>query len=199
MNFLIALLTILATETLQANEVSYTDKAFHDIALKVNVPESLLRSICWAESKHQPDAYNHGDGKGNNHAFGICQVLYETAKGYGLNDDRCLGDFSSKNRRAYKNCRLFGIKTNIYYAAKYLRYQLDRYDDSWISAIAAYNSGSLKICKTGKVFRKKDNTVLYTCVKGGLLNQRYVDRILQHLNEFYYSGVQYEDQFLGQD
>lgn len=165
----------------------YIDKSIKKAAKKVGVPYKLLDAVCYAESRHTPNAYVFSDGGTiTNHAFGMCQVLYNTAGEYGFVDDRCAGDFRyRKFQRNYKNCKLFGPYTNAYYAAKYLKKQLKRYNGSWINAIAAYNSGSVRICKTGWVYRNyKDakgkwrKTKLYKCEKGGLLNQRYVDRVL---------------------
>ena len=158
-------------------------EALKRAAKKVGVPPELLKAICTAESNLRPSAYVHADGGDENSAFGMCQILYRTARGMGFKGDSCLGKDFNKLPRTYKNCNLFGPYTNSYWAARYLKYQLNRYNGSWISAIAAYNTGSLKICKTGKVIRKKDRKVLYTCQKGGLYNQRYVDRVLRALQE----------------
>lgn len=190
--YLHTILIILLTSTAYAGDDSvseaYIDEAFQTISTEVGVPPSLLRAICWSESKHDPEAFNHGDGAGNNHAFGICQVLHSTAREFGFRDDNCYKSFDIlpgpvKTSRKYKDCKLFGVKTNITYAAKYLKSKLDKYDNSWISAIAAYNTGILRTCKTGKVLRVKDRSVLYTCKRGGILNQKYVDGVIKALDE----------------
>lgn len=171
----------LSSWTVQAgSEISegYIDEAFDTVAADVGVPVKLLRAICWSESRLNPEAYNFGDGSGMNHAFGICQVLHTTAKSFGFKDDNCYKDFSSTSH-TYRDCKLFGVQTNIKYAALYLRSKLEKYDNSWISGIAAYNTGILRSCKKGLVHRLKDNKVIYTCKVGGLLNQKYVDRVLE--------------------
>jgi len=153
-------------------------------AEKVGVPKKLLRAICAAESGLKPWAYRYGDGGSQrNSAFGICQVLHSTAKAYGFRDENCYKDFRNSyfRERNYKACKLFGPYTNSLIAARYLKYQLKRYDGSWISAIAAYNSGSLRICKNGKVRDRMTRKILYRCKKGGLLNQKYIDRVLRIL------------------
>ena len=159
------------------------DAAFARASKEERVPEDLLRAICWAESRHDTTAYSFGDGTGNNHAFGMCQILHSTARQYGMKDDRCYSDFTNSASRSYKDCKLFGAYTNAKYAARYLRSIMDRYDNSTISSIAAYNSGTPKTCKTGRVYRAKDHTLLYHCHKGGLMNQPYVDRVLEAMHE----------------
>lgn len=170
----------------------YIDEVFARVSKEEKIPEKLLRAVCWSESKFNPEAYNHGDGTGMNHAFGICQVLYKTATEFGFKDANCERSFLDvededgslkKTSRSYKDCKLFGVYTNVVYGAKFLKSRLQMYDDSWISAIAAYNTGSVKICKTGKVYRAKDHTLLWKCKKGGILNQKYVDDVLQALQE----------------
>lgn len=190
--FLIALMVILSSKAFSKEEeitASYIEEAFKSGAQEVGVPLVLLKAICWSESKYNPKSFNFGDGSGNNHAFGICQVLHSTAREHGFKDENCYRDFSEVQApvkgpdRNYHGCKLFGVKTNIHYAALYLKDRLDAYDQSWISAIAAYNTGSLRTCKTGKVYRVKDHSFLYTCKKGGLLNQKYVDGVLEALKE----------------
>lgn len=192
--FITLLMLIVSSKAFSGEESispEYIDTAFRKAATDVGVPLVLLKAICWSESKYDPKAYNHGDGTGSNHAFGICQVLHSTAREFGFKDENCYRDFSSVRPpladsalpRSYKGCKLFGVQTNIHYAAKYLKSKMNAYDNSWISSIAAYNTGSLRICKTGKVYRAKDKSFLYTCKKGGLLNQKYVDGVLEALKE----------------
>lgn len=189
---LIACLVLSEKATARDLAPKYLDDVFTRVAEEEGVPVKLLRAICWAESRHEPEAYNQGDGKGNNHAFGICQVLHSTARGMGFSDPNCLKDFSDRTgkdgkliraSRTAKDCQLFGSYTNIKYGAKYLKEKLDQYDGSWISAIAAYNAGSLRVCKTGFVTRAKDHSILWKCQRGHILNQVYVDRVLKALEE----------------
>lgn len=159
----------------------YIEESLAKAAAKVGVPQQLLKAICNAESNLNAKAYVHADGGNNNHAFGMCQVLLKTAEQYGLSNHKCDDNFSYKPEdRVHANCRLFGPYTNALYAAKYLKYQLDRYGGSWVNAIAAYNSGTVRLCKTGWV-KNARGVILYKCEKGGLLNQKYVDRVIKTL------------------
>lgn len=152
-------------------------------AKEVGVPPDLLSAICYAESHHKVKAYVHADGTGDNHAFGVCQVLLETAEQFGFRDERCRDDFTdNKERRTYSNCKLFGPYTNAFYAAKYLKYQLDRYNNSWIYAVASYNTGSLKMCRTGWIHNAHGKK-MYRCKQGGIINQVYIDRVMHALEE----------------
>lgn len=96
-------------------------------AKNIGVPGSLLLAICTHETglKHKI-AYN--DGK--THTFGMCQVKHETAKMLGFKG-------TEKD--------LMNPKTNAKYAAKYLKYQLKRYDNDWCKSTSAYNAGSFLI------------------------------------------------------
>lgn len=94
-------------------------------AKKVGVSFPLLLAICSHESggfrfKHNPD--DRGSP-----SFGACQVKEATAiqVGYKLTHKQ-LGE----------------PKKNAMIAAKYLRWQLDQYDNNYCQAVAAYNSGT---------------------------------------------------------
>lgn len=194
-NYLILLVFLLISPSNAFSQTlsgSYTDEIFDLVALEVGVPKKLLRAVCWTESRFRGDAFAAGDGKGSNHAFGICQVLYTTAMELGFNDVNCTKDFSDgtdkhgkalKASRAYKDCKLFGIYTNVFYAAKYLKSRLELYKNNWISAIAAYNAGTVQICKRGYVKRAKDNSILWRCTPGRILNENYVDLVLKAIVE----------------
>ncbi len=158
------------------------DSIFNKVAKEQNVPVSLLRAICWAESTHSPIAYNHSDGGSGNSSFGLCQVLYTTAKMNNLIDLGCERNFDYYDK-VKSNCRLFDPHVNITLAAKILRKLLSRYNEDWVNSIAAYNTGSVKICKSGVVTRKRDKKVLYKCIIGGYLNNQYVSKVIKALDE----------------
>lgn len=188
---LLVLISLSLVSNQARSEISdeYIDNSIVKAANKVDVPPILLRAICMAESNLVPHAYVHDDGGKANHAIGICQVLVRTAEEHGMSDQDCHDDYREpKSRRRYGVCDLFGPYTNAFYAAKYLKKQLNRYDGSWIAAIAAYNAGSLKTCspkgyylsynsETGEYDRK------VACIPGAPINQKYVDRVLKAISK----------------
>lgn len=90
---------------------------------KVSGP--LLLAICVQESNLNPHAHLPVDGK--TPTYGICQIKLETAEMIGFDGD-------SKE--------IMKPEVNALWAGKYLKYQLDRYDDNACKAVAAYNAGS---------------------------------------------------------
>lgn len=155
---------------------------FEKVSAEVGVPSKLLKAICYVESGHNPQAYNHGDGDVLNHAFGICQVLYTTALLYKFEDKNCKRDFRQKEKN-YENCKLFDPEINLRIAAKIIKYNLNRYNNDLNKTIGAYNTGSAKICTTGYV-RRKNGEILYRCKIGGILNQKYIDKVKEALLKF---------------
>ena len=161
----------------------YEDKAFREISSKEGVREDLLRAICHTESNLKKYAYNHGDASATDHAFGICQVLYSTAKGLGLKDPNCTKDFRKipEAERTYKICKLFGPRTNISYAAKFLKILIDRYNGNEFEAIAAYNMGRYTVCKDGWLYYKEKK--FKRCIIGGPANFYYIKKVEDSLNQ----------------
>lgn len=96
-----------------------------------NLPNGLLAAQCYVESHHSIYAVNPDDG--HSPSLGICQIKLATA--------RLMG---------YKGgaTQLMEPKYNIKFAAKYLKHQIDRYDDIR-QGVGAYNSGSFKLSKKG--------------------------------------------------
>lgn len=97
-----------------------------------NLPAGLLSSICWVESNHRPSAIHLDDG--GSPSQGVCQLKLTTAR---------LMGFKGPSRQ------LMRPRVNVYYAGKYLRYQLDRYEDA-SKAILAYNAGSYRLNRKGR-------------------------------------------------
>lgn len=93
-------------------------------AKRYSIPERLLLSVCWVESRHKVNALNELDG--DSPSYGLCQIKYETAKGLG---------FKGQAQE------LLDGKTNARFAAKYLSFQLKRYNGDEAKAIRAYNRG----------------------------------------------------------
>ncbi len=111
---------------------------FITAAALAGVPASLVIGECSAESDFRAIT-NHQDG--GSASLGKCQVKQSTAwmLGYRGTPEELLNDDS----------------INAYYAAKYLRYQLDRYEYRFCDAIAAYNAGSVKRSPDGTYRNKK--------------------------------------------
>lgn len=91
-----------------------------------NLPAGLLSSLCFVESRHDVSAIHMHDGSGN--SVGVCQIKLKTA--------RYLG-FKGTEKQ------LMRPDVNIYYAAAYLRYQMNRYR-SIKKGVIAYNIGNAR-------------------------------------------------------
>ena len=99
---------------------------FITISTQFGLPQGLLSSLCFVESNHNPQIVHYNDGIGD--SIGICQIKYSTAQWLG---------FEGTEEE------LFRPEVNIYYAAAYLRHQIDRYG-SVGKGVIAYNMGSAK-------------------------------------------------------
>lgn len=102
------------------------------------LPTGLLSALCYVESAHNHNAIHMLDGKDD--SIGVCQVQPKTA---------AFLKFKGNKKD------LFIPKININYAAKYLSYQLDRYDGDVYKAVAAYNAGTFFKSKNGKASNDK--------------------------------------------
>lgn len=100
---------------------------FSAYSQQFKIPPGLLESLCFVESKHNPDAVHKDDGKTD--SLGICQVKLNTARWLGFTGDAKL---------------LMRPDINIFYAAKYLGHQLKRYRGDLSQAVIAYNQGSAR-------------------------------------------------------
>ena len=103
-----------------------------------HLPDGLLSAICFIESGHKIDAVHRDDGGSD--SAGVCQLKLDTA--------RMLG-FKGTEKT------LMHPRNNVYYAAKYLRYQLDRYDGEFSKSVAAYNTGTFRAAKDGQPKNRK--------------------------------------------
>ncbi len=126
---IVLILSIVNSPIAEAKEKKYSRpiilKALHQAAEEADVPFRLLYAICTVESALKPKALHRQDGDGN--SYGLCQIKLVTAQDMGF----------ASNARI-----LFDPYVNSYYAAKYLKFQMNRYEDDWVRAIAAYNKGS---------------------------------------------------------
>ncbi len=90
------------------------------------LPHGLLDSVCYVETKHDVSAYHPNDG--GSPSIGVCQVKLSTARWMGYK-----GDAEGLQDPA----------VNVYYAGKYLKYQISRYN-SVERGVIAYNRGNAK-------------------------------------------------------
>lgn len=110
-------------------------------SVQFNLPQGLLSSLCFIETRHKVTAVAPNDGATT--SYGICQVKYETAVWLG---------FKGTTKQ------LMEPKTNIYYAAKYLAKNIARYNGHIEKAVIAYNQGhagkTIKTNYSTKVFNQ---------------------------------------------
>ena len=104
-----------------------------------SVPLRLVAAIISVESSWDENA------RGQAGEIGLMQLIPATAEWMG---------FTGATEQ------LFDPETNIHFGVRYLRYQLDRFDNRRDQAIAAYNAGTPK-----------------TRIDGKFTNQEYVDRV----------------------
>lgn len=113
---------------------------FSGVTHNLQLPNGLLSAICYIESAHKVHAVHHKDGRDNETSHGVCQIKMPTAKMLGFKG-------TAKELRTPKQ--------NIYWAGKYLKYQLIRYDKDIRKAVSAYNMGTYKETRKGNTMNKK--------------------------------------------
>lgn len=103
---------------------------------KYNVPASLIKAVCKAESNFNAKAVSHCGAKG------VMQLMPATAKAMGVKD-------------------AFDPEQNIMGGTKLLSQLLDQYDGNVTYALAAYNAGSGNVAKYGGVppFKETQNYI----------------------------------------
>lgn len=114
----------------------------------------LVLAVVRIESGKNRFAYNGRDRDGLG-TYGLMQLKLATARGMGFKG---------------KYLDLYEWRTNLKYGIRYLNYQFTRYG-TVPSALAAYNAGSVFICKKGS--KRK-------CTPGTFVNQSYVRSVLYH-------------------
>lgn len=92
------------------------------------LPPGLLNAVCYVESKNNPAAIHKEDGPED--SVGLCQMHLSTAQMMGYH-----GSVAQLQHNP---------AVNAYYAAKYLRHQIDRYHGDYRLAVGAYNAGSYR-------------------------------------------------------
>lgn len=116
---------------------------FKQAASQEGISAPLLSALCWVESSHR-SVIRILDG--SSPSIGVCQVKLRTARSVG---------FTGTAKELLKP------EINIFIAAKYLHYQLERYNQNWKMAVTAYNRGKFK----------------------GRLNNHYVIQVLLAMSE----------------
>lgn len=118
---------------------------FVSVSTTLHLPSGLLSAMCFVESNHRPQVVHKDDGPED--SVGICQMHPSTARWMGFKG-------TAKD--------LMRPEVNIYWAGKYLKYQLARYHGALVKSIAAYNAGRFVA----------DNN-------GYAKNKKYVDKVLR--------------------
>lgn len=121
-------------------------------AKKVGVSGFLLLSICTHESGLKNVLVPHDGGSPT---YGICQVKENTAKMLGYRGDAK---------------KLMIPEENAKWAALYLKYQLDRYENDTCKAVAAYNAGKYNESKIKPGYPR---------------NYRYIKKVRKHIPEHF--------------
>lgn len=124
-------------------------------AKAANVSTHLMLAICAHES-HLINVTVPQDG--GTPSYGICQLKQGTAESMGYNGT---------------SEALVRPEVNAKWAAKYLAYQLNRYDGDWCQAVSAYNAGSFIESKRHP---------------GKSINNTYLFRVMGMLPKEYYSN-----------
>lgn len=106
---------------------------FATVSQTFSLPQGLIESLCFVESSHDINALHHNDGGSN--SVGICQIKVSTARSIG---------FRGTEKELAKPAH------NIFYSAKYLSQQLDRYDGDIVKGVAAYNAGTHRVNAKGQ-------------------------------------------------
>lgn len=107
------------------------------------IDANLLLAVCWAESSYRGDLKPRIDGHSN--SYGICQVKLETAEHM---------DKIYKHAVKATAERLQEPFVNAFYAAKVIKFQLQRYHGDLRKAIEAYNKGHAVSNGNGKYVNK---------------------------------------------
>lgn len=127
---------------------------FLAVSNQLQLPNGLLKAICWVESAHKVGAINQTDKGGP--SLGLCQVKLETARELGFRGT------------AYQ--LQHDPIVNAFMAGRYLRKQMDRYDGNAIKAIASYNAGSFRVDRRGLILNRKYVYKVYVAWQNEELN-----------------------------
>ena len=113
------------------------------------VSKDLLKALCTVESGLRPNVIVN-DSNGHK-SIGLCQIQLRTA--------RFMGYTGSEER-------LLRPHVNMYFAAKYLLYQFERYGQDWDKALGAYNQGFWSLKRPNKKYVDKVSKIYENLTKG---------------------------------
>jgi soluble lytic murein transglycosylase-like protein len=97
--------------------------------MKAELLAAIMSAICNVESGGDSSAINVRDG--GSPSYGYCQIKLETARQFGF--------------KGYASELWLKREVNYEFARRYFLYQYERYGKNADLAIAAYNSGSVRI------------------------------------------------------
>ena len=115
-------------------------------AYLTGVDKGLLTAICKVESGLNPDVVQLYDGR--THSYGLCQVKLGTARQMKYETD------GEGLLNPYQNARV---------AAKYLKWQLKRYQGDTKKAVIAYNQGTYREGSNEQYYCKVRRELGKTC------------------------------------
>ena len=101
---------------------------------KLNISQAWCVAKIWTESKGDPKACRY-EAHISDSSYGLTQVLWTTAQW--IRDKLGATYIDSPND-------LYDENINIEYGLRFFRFQLDRYDECYLMAEAAYNAGSAR-------------------------------------------------------
>jgi soluble lytic murein transglycosylase-like protein len=104
-----------------------------DIALKYQVPDSLVVSVIRRESIFNPEATSPA------HALGLMQVLPETAQRVAKSHSIPFSHVSNGS------LTLYDPTSNILFGTLYVKSLLEKHHQDWIQSLASYNAGEHKV------------------------------------------------------
>lgn len=134
-------------------------KTVEQIAKRYNVETALILAMIMTESTFRPDAVSRSG------AVGLGQLMPPTAKDLGLKVPNYRNRL--KPNRDAKIDERFDPKKNLPASVSYLRKMLDRYDNNYVLALAAYNAGPGRVKKDVPLIRETEKHV------GKVLNYYY--------------------------
>lgn len=125
-NVKVPFVEVLKNEERKLENFSKIENKIRECSFKYNIPPSLIKAIIEVESDFNPVCVSK---KG---ASGLMQLMPETAKGLGVRN-------------------IFDIEENIEAGVKYFKMMLERFNNSYELALAAYNAGPGAVEKYGGI------------------------------------------------